>query len=108
MCKFDIYIKMLELILPYVRCVQTWSKKERANDRSCYYDVELIHNLAGTLKEPGFEMQDIWFLNNQARVYFENCNENISPNYNQNLIYIKELFSIVPLALRCELTWEGP
>jgi len=75
---------------------------------SCYFETELIHNLPKSILEKDMVEHDVWFLNNQARYYFEKCNEDISPNYNQHLIYIKELIDIVPEDLKSKLTWVGP
>jgi hypothetical protein len=60
------------------------------------------------LLTPEFSEHDLWFLNNQARDYFENCSDDISPNYIQHIEYIKELFKIVPENLRPKLVWRGP
>jgi hypothetical protein len=99
---------MLGLALPYIRNLQLLEKTEKSLNLSCYLEAELVHNLTVTILEKNFTEHDIWFLNSQAKYYFESCNENISPNYNQHLIYIKELFNIVPGALKSKLTWAGP
>lgn len=45
---------MLALSLPYIRNIQTWDEKTKGKDRSCYFEVELIHNLTVTLLESEF------------------------------------------------------
>lgn len=108
MKKNEIYVKMLSLALPYIRNVQSLSIKEKGNDISCYFEAELVHNLMHTLLTSDFLEHDLWFLNNQAKFYFERCSEDISPNYIQHIEYIKLLFSIVPTDLKVKLLWDGP
>ncbi|WP_343464429.1 zinc ABC transporter substrate-binding protein [Pantoea sp.] len=108
MYKNEVYVKMLGLALPYIRNLQRLEKKEKKLNLSCYLEAELVHNLTVTILDEKFTEHDIWFLNNQAKYYLEKCSEDISPNYNQHLKYIKELFSIVPDDLKPKLTWIGP
>lgn len=108
MKKNEIYIKMLSLALPYIRNIQSLGKKEKGQDTSCYFEAELVHNLMQTLLISDFVEHDVWFLNNQAKYYFEKCSEDISPNYNQQVEYIKSLFKMVPDSLTTKLLWQGP
>lgn len=108
MKKNEIYINMLSLSLPYIRNVQTWSEREKGRNVSCYFEADLVHNLTHTLLIPEFTDHDIWFLNYQAKSYFENCNDEISPNYSQQIEYIKRLFAMVPETLKPQLLWVGP
>lgn len=73
---------MLYWPLPWNRNVQTHNALQKARDKSCYYEVELVHNIMLTILNPDFEEHDIHFLNNQAKHYYDNCNEKISPIYN--------------------------
>src|SRR5471030_2060802 len=106
--KSAIYIKMFDLVLPYVRSIQSQNAWVKSKDLSCYFETELIHNLPRSILDSNITEHDVWFLNHQAKYYYEYCNENISPNYHRHLIYIKELFSIVPETLKPKLTWQGP
>lgn len=108
MSKLEIYVKMFELILPYVRSIQSQNARVKSQDLSCFFEAELIHNLPKSLLEKNITEHDIWFLNSQAKYYFQQCNDEISPNYNQNIKYIKELFKIVPEELKPKLLWPGP
>ncbi|TFZ49021.1 zinc ABC transporter substrate-binding protein [Serratia proteamaculans] len=108
MKKNEIYVKMLALALPYIRNIQSLGKKEKGRDMSCFFEAELIHNLTLTILISEFTEHDVWFLNNQAKYYFEKCNDDISPNYNQHIYYIGELFKIIPDELKPKLTWAGP
>lgn len=108
MKKNEIYVKMLALSLPYIRNVQSLDKKEKGRDMSCYFEAELVHNLTLTLLISEFTEHDIWFLNHQAKYYVEQCNDDISPNYNQHIDYIRRLFKIVPDELKSKLIWVGP
>ncbi|MXJ81341.1 zinc ABC transporter substrate-binding protein [Klebsiella michiganensis] len=108
MKKNEIYVKMLSLVLPYIRNVQSLDKKEKGRDVSCYFEAELVHNLTHSLLISDFVDHDLWFLNNQAKYYFEKCSEDISPNYSQNVKYIALLFKMVPDELKPKLQWKGP
>jgi len=108
MSKLEIYVKMFELILPYVRSIQSQNAGAKSRDLSCFFETELIHNLPKSLLDENITEHDVWFLNNQARYYYQNCNDEISPNYNQNIKYVKELFKIIPDELKPKLLWQGP
>ncbi|MBK4717158.1 MULTISPECIES: zinc ABC transporter substrate-binding protein [Tenebrionibacter/Tenebrionicola group] len=108
MTKSEIYIQMFNLVLPYVRSIQSQNAWVKARDISCYFETELIHNLPKSILERDMVEHDIWFLNNQAKYYFEKCSSDISPNYDKNIEYIMALFKIVPDNLKPKLHWEGP
>ncbi|MFB4341570.1 zinc ABC transporter substrate-binding protein [Pantoea sp. CS_6] len=108
MTKTEIYIQMLNLVLPYVRSIQSKNAWVKARDISCYFETELIHNLPKSIAERDMIEHDVCFLNNQAKSYFEKCSEDISPNYNQHTEYIKLLFKMVPDNLKPKLQWQGP
>lgn len=108
MDKNSIYIEMFALSLPYIRNIQSLDKQDRCADRSCYFEAELIHNLPYALLSKKFTRHDIWFLNCQARCYYDECNAEISPNYNKQIEYIKDLFKLVPNKLKSKLEWTGP
>lgn len=82
MYKNEIYVKMLGLALPYIRNLQRLEKKEKILNLSCYLEAELVHNLTVTILNKNFTEHNIWFLNNKAKCYVEECNENTSPSYN--------------------------
>lgn len=108
MTKSEIYIQMFNLVLPYIRSIQTQNVWVKARDMSCYFEAELIHNLPKSILEEDMVEHDVWFLNNQAKYYFEKCNADISPNYEQHIKYIKMLFKMVPDNLKSSLLWKGP
>lgn len=108
MKKNEIYVEMLGRALTYIRNVQSQDSIRKAKDISCYYEAELVHNLLITIFDAEFEQHDIWFLNHQARYYYENCNTEISINYDKQVSFIKELFAMVPVELKNKLTWNGP
>ncbi|MBA0219117.1 zinc ABC transporter substrate-binding protein [Pectobacterium brasiliense] len=103
--KNEIYIKMLLLYIPYIRNMQ---QHKKSSDLSCYYEAELVHNLAYTILTPNFEDHDIYFLNNQARYYIENCSDDISIAYSGQKELISSLFEMVPQEMKSKLLWEGP
>ncbi|MWP60935.1 zinc ABC transporter substrate-binding protein [Gilliamella sp. Pas-s25] len=108
MNKCDIYKEMLDFALSYIRNVQSQNAIRKAKDISCFYEAELVHNIMISILETDFKEHDIWFLNNQAKFYYDNCNEDISPNYRGHIERIKKLFELVPYQLRNKLIWSGP
>jgi hypothetical protein len=58
--------------------------------------------------EPEFVEHDVWFLNVQARAYCQQCSEQVSPLYREQVARLRELFSLVPPGLRPKLQWSGP
>ena len=106
--KQAIYQDILRRTSPHLRNVTTLSWWRRLRDRSAYFETELLHNLWPSLFEPGFVEHDIWFLNAQAKVYYEECSERLSPLYADNVKCIKELFELVPDRFRDRLKWSGP
>ncbi|WP_119738316.1 zinc ABC transporter substrate-binding protein [Pseudomonas sp. Larv2_ips] len=108
MKKNEIYVRMFSLALPYIRNIQTLEKKIKGKDRSCYFGAELVHNLASSLLSSEFSEHDIWFLNHQAKYYFDNCSDDISPNYWEHLKLIRALFELVPDIFKAKLLWVGP
>ncbi|TKK33432.1 zinc ABC transporter substrate-binding protein [Pseudomonas sp. CFBP13528] len=106
--KNEIYIKMLSLALSYIRNTQTLDERIKGKDRSCYFEAELVHNLSSSFLSSEFFEHDIWFLNHQAKYYFDNCSDDISPNYWEHLKLIRALFELVPDTLKAKLLWVGP
>ncbi|MCW8878660.1 MAG: hypothetical protein OQK51_16535, partial [Kangiellaceae bacterium] len=51
-----------------------------------------------------FTEHDIYFLNNQAKWYLENCNEKLSPLYTENKMRIEALISMVPPEQQSEVS----
>jgi len=108
MGKSHLYVKMLSLSLAYIRNIQSQSEEIKGKDVSCCLEAELVHNLTTSLLSPDFSEHDIWFLNHQAKYYYERCDGDLSPNYYEHLKCIKALFELVPDALKVGLSWHGP
>ena len=106
--KQEVYADILGLTLPHLRNISSASWWRRVRDRSASYESEFIHSLYWSIFKPDFVSHDIWFLNKQARWYYENCNPALSPIYPQQVTLIRELFALVPPELRGELEWSGP
>lgn len=105
--KQDIYIELLQFVLPHLRnaAESRWGKG--VDDQSAALEAELVHELP-TLLCPEFTIRDVCFLNVQASIYCERCNPQISSLYNHHLPLFRELFALVPAELRHELNWAGP
>ncbi|HGN0027576.1 TPA: zinc ABC transporter substrate-binding protein [Proteus mirabilis] len=108
MTKNEIYIYMMYWILPQLRNIQSRGMIAKAKDKSCYYELQLIHNLPKKILSQDFDESDISFLNYQAKTYIEKCSSKTSILYDGNVRYIKMLFDLVPNELRHQLRWNGP
>jgi len=106
--KQEVYREMLWWTLPHLRDVAGWRRWLRLRDRSLHYETELIHNLPVSMFEPEFTDHDIWFLNWQAKAYYERCSAEKSALYPQQVERIARLFALVPDHLRSRLDWPGP
>ena len=94
--KREIYLDMIRDAVIQSRNAATLTMLQRTLNKSPYYELELVHNLFNSLDNEGFTEHDIYFLNNQAKWYLENCNEKLSPLYTENKKRIESLFSMVP------------
>lgn len=106
--KQNVYQEMLRVGLIHLRnvCEQPWWRRFR--DTSAAFESELIHTLWHSPFEPHFGDHDLWFLNNHAKWYFENCSAKLSPWYTHRLGLFRELFVLVPETYRPRLQWSGP
>jgi hypothetical protein len=88
----------LEIVLPSLRNTESVSHSapwwKRSRNKSSYYDSELIHNLYVSLFEKDFTDHDIWFLNTQAKWYYENAKG--TQNYDSLCKLVEDLRSLVP------------
>jgi len=80
---------------------QRWLQSE-------YEVAEFVHNLYVSILEEDFTDHDIWFLNYQARSFFERNDDARCTHYSLFAYYIQELFKVVPEVRKHELKWEGP
>jgi hypothetical protein len=106
--KQEIYQELLFWAIPHIRNTQTQSMLAKAFDKSCYEEVELVHNLQVSILEPEFLDHDIHFLNCQARNYTERAAQSNSPCYGAQCTLIEELINLVPEPMRNKLEWSGP
>jgi len=67
---------------------------------------QLVHNLYVSILEPDFVEHDLWFLNVQAKSFFESSQDSVL--YVPINELIKELFKQVPENDRIKLDWAGP
>lgn len=105
--KQQIYNEFLHWSLPWIRNVQTWPWWNRTRrGKLCYYEAEFIHNLSQSLLQPEFTDHDAYFLNTQAKMFFEHCQ--LSPHYEHHVALIRELFSLLPEEKKKLLRWNGP
>ncbi len=103
--KQQVYQETLRLILPSLRGAQARPWWRKARDKGSAYDSELIHNLYVSLFEADFTNHDIWFLNVQAKWYYENARGK-SHNYEAVVRLISELMHLVPSDHLEKLQWR--
>ncbi|EOG1984174.1 TPA: hypothetical protein ACXI1D_002319 [Proteus mirabilis] len=73
MTKSEIYIDMMYWILPQLRNIQSRGMIAKAKDKSCYYELQLIHNLPKKILSQDFNESDISFLNYQLKHILKNA-----------------------------------
>ena len=106
--KQELYLKILEMVLPFMRNIQRHSTWRRATYGSFYLELELVHNLSRCLVTPEFSEQDVFWLNTQARMFVERGG-NRTHGFNDDITScISELIVLVPESLQDKLTWHGP
>lgn len=104
--KQEIYNELLRHSLLMARSVLS-SQFVFGRKRKSVHDLcELTHNLYVTILEEDFVEHDIWFLNVQARYYYETAKS--SSIYDDIVELISELFEEVPESFRSKLEWKGP
>lgn len=72
-----------------------------------YEVAQFVHNLYVSILAEEFTDHDIWFLNYQARSFYER-NDDKNPHYSLFAYYIQELFKEVPENKKGKLLWAGP
>jgi hypothetical protein len=105
--KQQIYNEFLFWSLPWIRNVQTWAWWNRVRrGKACYYEAEFVHNLPQSILEPEFVDHDAYFLNTQAKMFYNHCKS--APHYDSHIALIRELFALLPEKQRALLRWKGP
>jgi hypothetical protein len=106
--KQELYLDIMEKLLPWVRNVQTHSGWQRFKRGSLYLEAELVHNLPRRLLTAEFTEQDVHWLNSQGRMYVLRGRADKNEFYEAVVADIAELFKLVPENLRTQLIWKGP
>jgi hypothetical protein len=106
--KQQLYLEILERILPFMRNIQTHSSWRRFTYGSFFPEMELVHNMHRLLVKPEITEHDVNWLNYQARIFYERGDNPIHAFHEPITDCIRELFSLVPEPLRAELIWKGP
>jgi len=106
--KQQLYLEILDRILPFLRNIQTHSSWQRFKYGSFYPETELVHNLPRLLVVPEYTEHDIHWLNYQARIFAKDGNNPVHGFYEPVIANIAELFRRVPEPLRAGLKWGGP
>ena len=106
--KQELYLDIMEKLLPAVRNVQTHSAWQRFKYGPLYLETELVHNLPRRLLTPEFTEQDVHWLNSQGRMYVLRGRAGKNEFYESIVADIGELFKLVPEQLKSHLIWKGP
>lgn len=96
----------MSVILPEVRNVQTWPalRRWRVN---LYPELELIHGVPQLLEDSNFTMFDVYWINTQAKNYWNETSESSRFRSQTVLELIDELVAAIPNELREKLSWHG-
>jgi len=105
--KQKLYLDILDMVLPYLRGVQTHGWWRRIRYGSFYAESELVHNLPRLLLHPDIQERDVHWLNAQARIFVDQGRRDF-PFYPMICDDIRKLFELVPSELRKGLIWNGP
>ena len=101
--KRKIYLDMIRDAVVQSRNASTLPMHQKAFNKSSSFELELVHNLFDSLNDDCFSEHDIYFLNNQAKWYLENCTEKLSPLFAENKKRIEALISMVPPEKQSEI-----
>ena len=80
--------------------------KQQKEFRNHYFIAEFVHNIYNLILTESFVEQDVYFLNAQAKLLYQNGQN--CQHYSLFVYYIQELFKEVPEHLHHKLTWNGP
>ena len=93
--KQELYLKIFEWVLPFIRNVQTQPLLRRLGSGSLYPEAELVHNLAPLLLRPDFGKEDVWWLKYQGGQYIRAHKERGRPVGAEVVSWLEELASVV-------------
>lgn len=99
--KQEIYIQIMEMVLPYLRNLEKNSTSHQPNCGTFYAELELIHNLARCLACPEFTKNDGFWVATQGVIYIKRGRRDI-PFYEFVCELIREIDGMVPTEMRQE------
>lgn len=105
--KQSIYLAIMSIILPEARNVQTWPffRRWRVN---LYPELELIHGIPQLLEDSCFTIFDVYWINTQAKNYWNEASRSRRFRSQTVLDLIDELVAAIPSELQGKLSWHGP
>lgn len=104
--KQEIYHRIMGLVLPYLRSLQTHSWWNRVRYGSFYSELELVHNLADCLVVPDFADADAYWLRAQGLAYVKNGRRDM-PFYRPVCTLLAEVATIMPEELKRKVKLEA-
>jgi hypothetical protein len=115
--KQEIYREVLFWALPTLRnCLSRYTtrfpkiflrRSERGQLKASFEIAEFIHNIYASILVEDFTDHDMYFINQQARNFIQNCDPNAG-HYALFAFYIQQLINEVPPNRKKQLTWMGP
>lgn len=97
--KQEIYLQIMDQILPYMRNVQRHSSYRRLRAGSFFAELELVHNLSRCLACAEFTETDGFWLGSQGRQYIQTGRREL-PFYDRVRELIRELDALLPTEIR--------
>ena len=104
--KQEIYVHIMEMVLPELRNLQTHSESQRAGYGAFYSELELVHNLARCLVVPEFGEADAYWLRAQGLAYVKNGRQDMA-FYSHVCALLAEVAAIMPEELKRKVKLEG-
>lgn len=106
--KQELYLRIFDMILPFLRNIQRQSALQRMKLGAFYDEVELVHNLPRCLTVSEMTEYDVYWLNTQARMFVERGGNKAHGFYDDIVACLTELVAMVPPHLKHLMTWQGP
>ena len=104
--KQQIYVRIMEEILPYLRNLQTHSLWRRISYGAYFAELELVHNVGRCVANSELTKADVYWLNAQAQLYVNRGRKDL-PFYGTVCALLDQLGDLVPTELKLDMTWKG-
>ncbi|HDN60151.1 MAG TPA: hypothetical protein ENF20_09355 [Candidatus Marinimicrobia bacterium] len=100
------YLDILALVLPYARNVQTWGVVDRVFKLNLYPELERVHNIPPLVCNCNYSMQDVYWLNTQAKNDLIECDKKERPHSECIRANILKIANSLPVKLKDKLDYK--